>query len=276
MIRRYLLPIAAAAAGLVIVSAIAGVLVLAHTHHQSSSTSLPAAATTRSQEAPRASTDTQLVKAIRVFADAYGRYLDGGPATALRRAGSVTSAAQAKQAGQIPAAFRDGHLTVANLTALESTCCSASVTVVLANRQESYLFAEQLLLEQHGWVIDQITPPDLSMDRNLRPAPHISPTTAGTAAARAFAIAYVDYRAGVSPTRPAMTAAAARQVKSGTDSLAGQQLHKAAAQLVSIRFGPPSGREFAATSVVQVAGARESFSFLMVKTSTGWACAQFL
>jgi len=29
-------------------------------------------------------------------------------------------------------------------------------------------------------------------------------------------------------------------------------------------------------SVVKVAGARQRFSFLMVKTSTGWACAQFL
>ena len=148
--------------------------------------------------------------------------------------------------------------------------------MVLANREESYPFAEQLLLERHGWVVDQITPPDLSIDRGLRPAPHVSPPAAGAAAAREFALAYVDYRAGVSSTRPAMTAAAARQVKSGTDSLAGQQLHKAAAQLVSIRFGPPSGREFAATAMVTVSGSRESFSFLMVKTSTGWACAQFL
>jgi ribosomal protein S11 len=276
VIRRYLLPIAAAAAIVVIVCAIAGVLVLAGTRHQSS-TSLPVAVTaTTTQQASRVSTATQLVKAIRVFANAYGRYLDGDPATVLGRAGSVTSAAQAKQAGQIPAAFRDGRLTVTDLSTLESTCCSASVTVVLANREQSYPFAEQLLLERHGWVVDQITPADLSIDRGLRTVPHVSPTAAGAAAAREFALAYVDYRAGVSSTRPVMTAAAAQQVKSGTDSLAGQQLHKAAARLVSIRFGPPTGREFAATAVVQVAGARQRFSFLMVKTSTGWACAQFL
>jgi hypothetical protein len=276
VIRRYLLPIAAAAAIVVIVCAIAGVLVLAGTRHQSS-TSLPVAVTaTTTQQVSRASTATQLVKAIRVFANAYGGYLDGGPATVLGRAGSVTSAAQAKQAGQIPAAFRDGDLTVTDLTALDSTCCSASVTIVLANREQTYLFAEQLLLDRHGWVVDQITPPDLSIDRGLRPAPHVATPAEGAAAARAFALAYVDYRAGVSPTRPAMTAAAAQQVKSGTDSLAGQQLHKAAAQMVSIRFGPPTGREFAATAVVKVVGARQRFSFLMVKTSTGWACAQFL
>ena len=45
-----------------------------------------------------------------------------------------------------------------------------------------------------------------------------------------------------------MTAAAARQVKAGTDSLAGQPRPHVSARLVSIAFGPPSGREFATTA----------------------------
>ena len=98
---------------MVIVCAIAGVLVLAHTHRQSS-TGLPVIVTTATtQQAPRASTDTQLVKAIRVFADAYGRYLDGGPATVLRNGGKchVSSAGKAGGAdpGRVPRRGPDGH-----------------------------------------------------------------------------------------------------------------------------------------------------------------------
>ena len=275
MIHRLLLPIAAGT-GFVIVCVIAGVLVLTRTHHQPLTGPQVVAPTTTKRLVSQTPTETQLVKAIRRFANVYGRYLDGAPASALRRAGSITSAAEAARAGQIPGPFRDGHLTVNNLNALQETCCSASVTVVLANREESYPFVEQLLMQQRGWVVDQITPPDLAMDRGLRPTPHFTTPTTGATAAREFAVAYVNYRAGVSRTRPAMTATAARQLESGTDSLSGQQLPKAPGQLVSIAFGPTSGKEFAITATVTVAEARQSFSFLMVKTATGWACAQFL
>ena len=70
--------------------------------------------------------------------------------------------------------------------------------MLLVNREESYPFAEQLLLEHHGWVVDQITPPDLSMDRRLGPAAHVSPPAADAAAARDFALAYANYRDGMS------------------------------------------------------------------------------
>jgi hypothetical protein len=193
----------------------------------------------------------------------------------MGRAGTVTAVDQAREARRIPVKFRDGRLT-ASLGAIESTCCSASVTVLLADREESYPFAEQLLLEHHGWVVEQITPPDLSMDRELRPAPHVSPPAAGEVAAREFALAYANYRDGMSQTRPAMTAVAARQVKAGTDSLAGQATPHVAARLVSIAFGPPSGREFATTAVIHFDQSRQSFSFLSVRTPAGWKCSQFL
>jgi hypothetical protein len=241
----------------------------------SGSSSSPTSTTSAMPTTP-AATDAQLLSAIRKFALAYGGYLDGRSATTLNGTGSITAASQATQAGRIPPTFRDGRVTIAQLGSLEATCCSASVTVVLANREESYPFDEQLLLEQRGWVVDQITPPDLSMDRNLRPAPQVATPATGREAAKAFAVAYVNYRSGEDSIRPLMNAAAAKQIAAGTDSLAGESLPKADARLTSIQFGPPSGEEFAATVTVSAGSSRLTFSFLMVRTAAGWECGQYL
>ena len=281
MTRRHALPAVASTLAIAVVCAIAALLVLAHAHtgqpQRAASSLTPTGATPAAPtQQPSTNNDEQLLAAVRKFATAYGVYLDGGPAAALTGNGSVTAVSQATQGPQIPAAFRDGRVRIAQLDSLQTTCCSASVTVVLANREERYPFAEQLLLEQHGWLVDQITQPDLSMDQNLRPTPHVAIPASGIAAAKRFAVAYVNYRSGRSHKRPSMTTPAAHQIPAGTDSLAGQELPKAAAQLNSIQFGPPSGNEFATTATVRAGSARLTFSFLMVKTHAGWECAQYL
>jgi hypothetical protein len=273
------LTLCATAVGALLVCA-AGIL-LALTRTRSQTVPATSAVTTVVSRAPARQVPSSvgngaLLAAIRRFAIAYGVYLNGGSAVALTHAGSLTATAQATQGGQIPSAFRDGNVVIVELDSLESTCCSASATVVLANREERYPFAEQLLLEQRGWVVDQITPPDLSIDRNLRPAPHVALPAGGTAAAKTFAVAYVNYRSGRSQSPPAMTAAAAHQIIAGTDSLTGEILPKAAARLTSIQFGPPSGNEFAATATVRGGSVPLRFSFLMVKTNAGWECGQYL
>lgn len=278
MTRRHILALTAAVLGAVTVCAVGAALVLVHRPQSEQSTGAVMTVATHPIAQPVRSPlgNRPLLTAIRKFALGYGSYLNGGAASALAKAGSVTAFAQAKQEGRIPAAFRDGNIRVAQVDALESTCCSASTTVVLANREERYPFAEQLLLERHGWVVDQITPADLSMDRNLRPAPRLTMPAGGTAAAKAFAVAYVNFRSGESGARPAMGAAADREVAAGTDSLAEQALPKAPARLVSIKFGPPSAGEFAATATVRDGRAQLTFTFLMVKTKAGWQCGQYL
>lgn len=262
---------------MLLVCTIAAVLVVAHKHVQPATTSpaSPAPGRAPARVSASAVSDGALLASIRAFALAYGDYLNGGADMLTGKAG-LTAAAQATQEGQIPVAFRDGHVRMVEVESLQSTCCSASVTVVLANREERYPFAEQLLLERHGWVVDQVTPPDLSMDRNLRPTPHVTMPAGGTAAAKAFAVGYVNFRSGESLTRPAMTAAAGRQIVAGTDSLAGQTLPKAPARLGSIKFGPPSGDEFAATATLRAGRAQLTFSFLMIHTPVGWECGQYL
>lgn len=279
--RRALLRIFSAATALAILSVIVVVTVAAHDHAARQSPNKPTPARvptprTTSTSFISPATDGALLAAIDSFATGYGRYLDGGTATRLYSSGTVTAIAQATSGGRIPAAFRNGQLHVTQLSSLQSTCCSASVTVVLSNREQSYPFTEQLLNEGVHWLVDQITPSDLDMDRALKAPSHVSDPAGGQSSARSFALAYVDYRDGISSTPPAMTAAAAQQLEQSTDSLAGQRLPKAAARLLSIAFGPPSGDEFAATATVRASSTTMSFSFLMVKTHSGWKCGQFL
>jgi hypothetical protein len=209
------------------------------------------------------------------FATSYLAYLDGGPVSGLRYA-SITAASQVADGGRIPAAFRDGPLRITSSGEQGSTGWSAQATVVASDRSESYPFTVQMLYEQNGWQVAQVLPVDLSTDHHIQPPVGVVVPAAGAIAARRFAVAYVNYRAGATRTPPLMGSAAGQAIVQDTDSLAQTQLPRGPAGLASIHFGPPSGREFAATATVRVAGRRETFSFLMVHTNRGWVCGAFL
>ena len=209
------------------------------------------------------------------FAASYLAYLDGGPGSALRYA-SITAASQATGGGRIPPAFRDGPLRITDASEQGSTGWSAQATVLASNRSESYPFTVQMLCEQDGWQIAQVVPVDLSIDDHTQPAVGVVVPAAGSSAARRFAVAYVNYRAAVTRSLPAMTSAARQAIAQGTDSLAQTRMPRERGVLESISYGPPSGGEFAATATVTVPGQRETFSFLMVLTRAGWVCGAFL
>ena len=209
------------------------------------------------------------------FAISYLAYLDGGSVSGLRYA-SITAASQVKDGGRIPGAFRDGPLRITSSGEQGSTGWSAQATVVASNRWESYPFTVQLLCEQSGWQIAQVVPVDLSTDHHIQPPVGVVVPAAGAIAARRFAVAYVNYRAGATRTPPHLGGAAARSIVQDTDSLAQTRMGRGRAAVASISFGPPSGREFAATATVRVAGRQETFSFLMVHTNRGWVCGAFL
>jgi len=149
---------------------------------------------------------------------------------------------------------------------------------VLANRQQSYPFAMQLLREQHGWEIAQVQPADLSVDDNTRPPIGVAIPQAGKRAARRFALAYAAYRAGVAPAPSGMIVTAATVVRDGQDSLSGVRLGAGARRLLSLRFGPLNEGEFAVTATVRFGVGAEQFSLLMqLQKQTGtWLCAGFL
>ena len=209
------------------------------------------------------------------FAASYLAYLDGGPVSGLRYA-SITAAGQVADDGRIPAAFRDGSLRITSSGEQGSTGFSAQATVVAGNRSQSYPFTAQLLYEQDGWQIAQVVPVDLGTDDHVQAPAGVLVPGAGASAARRFAVAYVNYRAGVTATPPAMGSAAGQAIAQHTDSLAQTRMPLGPVVLALISYGPLSGREFAATATVRVAGRRETFSFLMVQTHRGWVCGAFL
>jgi hypothetical protein len=212
---------------------------------------------------------------LRGFATSYLAYLDGGPGSGLRYA-SITASSQATAGGRIPPAFRDGPLRITDVSEQGSTGSSAQATVLASNRSESYPFTVQMLYEQDGWQIAQIVPVDLSIDDHTQPPVGVVLPAAASGAARWFAVAYVNYRAGVTRSLPAIAGAARQAIAQGTDSLAQTRIPRERAVLESISYGPPTGGEFAATATVTVPGQRETFSFLMVRSAAGWVCGAFL
>ncbi len=190
---------------------------------------------------------------------------------------SVTAAGQAQQAGQIPAAFRDGVLHITGESSLESTCCSAAADDrALKPAGALPVHGHVARRRAHGWQVSAIVPVDLAMDRNTHPATGFKLAAGAQAAAKAFAIAYVQFKAGTGPQPTDMTAAAAKALADGQDSLAGQAVPKAAPVLEKLAYGPPTGSEFAATATVKAGRATETFTFLMTRDHGVYEAAEFL
>ena len=149
---------------------------------------------------------------------------------------------------------------------------------MLADRQERYPFAAELLREQHGWEVQALEPPDLTIDETVKPVAAVSIPRAAQSATRRFALAYAAYRAHMAPLPDAMTAAAAGAVRAGEDTLAGVGLPAVWPRLVALAYGPVNDGEFAATATVRFGAVAQEFSLLMeLHTQTGeWLCAAFL
>ena len=210
---------------------------------------------------------------LRRFVVSYASYLDGLLPVGRLRYASVTAREQASSGGRIPEALRDGGLRVASIRST-GTAYSAQVSVVLANRSESYPFSVQLLGEL-GWRVAQIVPPDLTIDQHTKPVAGPPIPHTGQAAADRFATGYVRYRAGRGRLA-CVTCAAVREASGGQDPLGGRTVPAGVVRLLRVRFGPLEGDEFAVTATVVVGGWAVRFSFLMLHTGRGWVCEAFL
>jgi hypothetical protein len=276
-------PRAKITAGLLLVGvAIAGVLIASArttsptvTHKTAVSGSGTVLAGPTVQASPRARRTIGQVE--QAFARSYSAYLDGAlPASRLAFA-SITARDQVLSGGRIPAAFRDGRLTVASVGGQAATLYSAQATIEASNRSESYPFTVQLLRQRQGWQIAQVQPPDLSVDDRTRPVPGPKIPRAGRRAAARFAVAYVDYRAGTGLSLLEVTRTAAGQLRARADSLASSQLMHARATLLGLGYGPLEGDEFTATASLELAGRRVRLTFLMSHSAAGgWECDAFL
>ena len=211
----------------------------------------------------------------RRFVASYTLYLDGqAPVSALRYV-SITARDQATAAGRLPAAVKDGPLTVKSIAQTGATAYSAQATVTLINRQASFPLTVTLVRDDAGWFISGLAAPDLTA---VQPVAHpkFKPMPAlEQIAARRFAVGYLRHLAGA--RLPAMTATARREVALGEDTLHGTTLPaRARARVTGLRFGPLEGNEFAVTAAAIAGGRRLSFTFLMLHTRAGWECDAFL
>jgi len=211
----------------------------------------------------------------RRFVASYARYLDGqAPVSALRYV-SITARDQATAAGRLPAAIKDGPLTVKSIVQTGVTAYSAQATVTVTNRQASYPFTVTLVHDDAGWFISGLTAPDLTADQPIAHATWKPMPALEQDAARRFAVGYVQHLAGA--RMPAMTATARREVTLGDDKLHSTTLPaRARARVTRLRFGPLEGNEFAVTATLTAARRRLSFTFLMLHTRSGWECDAFL
>ncbi len=261
--------------------AIAAVLIARGTTHR------PALKRTRSAAAPVAITGLvsvggslrQRLTVAEVqsgFVRSYAAYLDGAGQVSGLRYASVTAREQVRAGGRVPPAFRDGRLRVRGVQG-EGTRSSAQVTVTLANRSESYLMAVQLLRTQFGWQVAQVQTPDLSIDDTTRPVPGPPIPHAAQLASAHFALAYTAYRDQASRRLPAAITATARdELAQRQDPLAGERRVSGSPRVVSLRYGPLEGSEFAVTATVRTASVTRWFTVLMVRTPAGWECDAFL
>ena len=133
-----------------------------------------------------------------------------------------------------------------------------------------------LLRDERGWRIAQLQPPDLSIDEPTPPLAPVRIPPSAQRAARLFAVAYADYRAGVRSRVTGLTSIALGQLRTDEDGLAQTPLPRAGAHLDGVRYGPLQSGRVAATATVTVAARRVQFSFLMTLTPRGWRCGAFL
>jgi hypothetical protein len=145
----------------------------------------------------------------RVFATAYGRYLDGQ----LRATGlpDATSTARTQVEAMIPPARRAGTIAVQSV---QQTPAHPTFTIALRDR--AHTFTAQLTLAPIGgrWLVVAVAPPDL--DTILAPAPRPIPQPAGSRppehAARAFVAGYLPWLYGHAPLH-AITGATRRLIE---------------------------------------------------------------
>jgi hypothetical protein len=140
----------------------------------------------------------------RVFAIAYGRYLDG-----QLRAGAlpdVTSTARAQAGPMIPPARRADPLTVQSVQQIPA---GARFMIALRDRAHTFTASLTLAKVRGRWLLVSVSPPDL--DTILAPTPRPIPEPEGSGpperAARMFIAGYLAWLYGQAPVHAIRTAA---------------------------------------------------------------------
>jgi hypothetical protein len=244
---------------LVVVIALAGVLV----YHQTSATTTPPHPTSSPRHAAAA------------FGAAYLGVLGGSlPGSALP---DTTAAIRAHAAGEarIPAGSRFGSLRLTSVQTRWVTGADvAQARIVGQDRRHTYPTDLDLTYAGGAWRVVALVPPDVA---TILARPHRPPAVAQplSAAARAFALAYANYREGATIAAPPGLPPIQGQIHTGSDPLAQTQPTHVPANLDSLAFGPVEGNIVAASATLNDRGSALVFSFNLMRTGTQWRAWSF-
>ena len=241
---------------------VAGVVAAAVLVHQGA-----AASSTSPPPSPRTT--------VLAFSQGYFEYLDG--ARPLAAVPNATNPARSLARGTIPAASRSGPVSLTQLQ-LRYVAGSTAAQALVAGRDRKHYYSFEIQLRYAGsqWLVSYIVPPDLdtilaapaaSTPGSAAQTPATSP--AGLAAG-GFAVAYVDYREGVTRTAPSGLPAMVRQITTGQDPLVAASPTHAPARLVSLALGPIADHAVAAAAVLTSAGQRVTLDFDLDDVAGHW------
>jgi hypothetical protein len=212
---------------------------------------------------------------VLAFSQGYFEYLAG--ARPLAAVPDATAAVRSLSRGAIPAASRSGPVRVTQID-MRYVAGTTAAQAVVGGRDRKHLYTLQIGLRYAGgrWLVGYIVPPDL--DTILAaPASPSAATSARTPTASAaqlaagrFALAYVDYREGVSRTVPPALPAMLRQIAVGQDPLVATTPTHAPAKLVSLRLGPIAYHAVAAAAVLRSGGQHLQLEFDLEEIAGHW------
>lgn len=227
----------------------------------------------RGGSSPASTTAPSARPAANAFARAYVAYLTGRIGAAAVPDLSPLARAQATDAGRVPVAYRN-HVTLRRL-AFSGVLGARRASALLTAAAGSHTLEAALGLAYVGgrWEVSTLVPPDFPTVFSPPPPPIHVPSAVQTAA-RAFALAYANYRTGAAAAPPPGLASIRTQIATHQDPLAATAPSHSPARLVQLS-ALPQGNISVVDAVAATAGRRLSFSFIMQLAGGRWQASQF-
>jgi hypothetical protein len=223
---------------------------------------------------PASTTAPSARPAADAFARSYIAYLAGRTNADALQYVSAHARAQAASGGRVPAAYRD-RVTLRKLAfsgVLGARRASANITAGAGAR--TLQAAAALTYADGRWQVSSLVPPDFPTVFSPPPPPPKGVPPAAAAAARAFAVAYSNYRTGAVHALPSGLSLIRRQIATRQDPLATTAPSHAPAHLLKLSM-LPQGTLSVVDAVTAAAGQRLSFSFILQQTAGHWQASQF-
>lgn len=208
------------------------------------------------------------------FARAYVSYLDGRLTADQLTAATPQAQTMARSGGVIPARDRVGTLALRRVDfSGVHGATRAKASLVAGDRGHTLQAALSLAYIGGRWRVAYLVPPDLSTIL-APPAPPNRVPPAARGAAASFALAYADYREGVTRRLPGGLPFIRQQIASGHDPLAGIKPTRSRPRLISV-LALDQGNLTSVQATVVDRGRRISFGFILERAAGRWPAWQF-